>query len=103
MVNWESEIFEEAHHAMKEIVDEAADRRHPTSEETVEKAIDKVEKIKEEIDDLKFEEEYIEELLSDLERIRKLTRSPKRSLDHMAVFDMKEEFIKKLYEYDYLS
>lgn len=79
-------------YSIEQTVEEAADRRWPLDSDTVEESLDLVAELKE--TDTEISDSVIEETEENLERIHYLVDgAPKRSVDHMAVQDVVDDFV----------
>ena len=84
-------------YAIEQIVEEAADKRWPLDSETVEDAMNLVKRLQDSETDIS--DDVLNRTLDSLESIHHLVEdAPKRSVDHMNVQNMLDEFRKECLE-----
>lgn len=82
----------QAVYAIEQIVEEAADKRWPLDSDTVEDAMEIVSELQE--SNTPLSDELLTETQDSLERIHHLVDgAPKRSVDHMAVQEVVDDFV----------
>lgn len=82
----------QAVYAIEQIVEEAADKRWPLDSDTVEDAMGIVSELEE--NETPLSDELLTETQENLERIHHLVDgAPKRSVDHMAVQEVVDDFV----------